>query len=147
MSTGVTFYFVRHAETLLNRLERVQGWANAPLTEQGIANTHRSGKGLANIKFDAVYTSDLMRTIETAQILLAENHHAEDLVITPMKEFREVNFGYYEGLDAVQLWRDIREHMANVYGLAADDLTKADLFLNMIHELDPYKYAENYKTF
>lgn len=147
MSTGVTFYFVRHAETMLNRMERVQGWANAPLTEKGIVDTHRSGRGLKDIKFDAIYTSDLMRTIETAQILLEENNHAHQLEIHPMTEFREVNFGYYEGLDANQLWRDVREHLSTVYGIDQAEQIQAEVFLNTIHELDPYKFAEDYKTF
>ena len=32
MTKGVTFYFVRHGETYLNHLERLQGWADARLT-------------------------------------------------------------------------------------------------------------------
>lgn len=147
MSTGVTFYFMRHGETMLNRLERIQGWANAPLTEKGIQDTHRSGKGLAKVKFDAVYTSDLMRTIETAQIILEENHYAQELTIHPMVEFREVHFGFYEGLDANQLWRDVREHIANVSDVTDRSQLTADVFLNTVHELDPYKYAENYRQF
>lgn len=144
---GVTFYFMRHAETLLNRLNRVQGWANAPLTDKGIADTHRSGKGLANITFDAVYTSDLARTIDTANIILKENHQNKQLQITPMPEFREVHFGFYEGLDANQLWRDVIAHMKTVYGVTDNYHNQAELFLNVVKELDPYKYAEDYKTF
>lgn len=89
MTKGVTFYFVRHGETYLNRLGRFQGWADAPLTPEGLEIVHQSGRGLADVKFDAVYTSDLGRTIKTAQILLEENHHSQDLTITPMPEFRE----------------------------------------------------------
>ena len=36
MTKGVTFYFVRHGETYLNRLGRFQGWADAPLTPEGL---------------------------------------------------------------------------------------------------------------
>ena len=70
MSKGVTFYFVRHGETYFNFYGRMQGWSNALLTEDGIKNVHRSGRGLADIEFDAVYTSDLKRTIDTASIIL-----------------------------------------------------------------------------
>lgn len=31
----VRFYIVRHAQTLLNSLDRAQGWADSPLTEAG----------------------------------------------------------------------------------------------------------------
>ena len=58
MSKGLTFYFMRHGETYFNVYGRVQGWCNAPLTEKGIEDIKRSGRGLAAIKFDAVYASD-----------------------------------------------------------------------------------------
>ncbi len=31
----VRFYIVRHGQTLLNSLDRAQGWADSPLTEAG----------------------------------------------------------------------------------------------------------------
>ena len=31
----VCFYIVRHGQTLLNSLDRVQGWADSPFTEAG----------------------------------------------------------------------------------------------------------------
>lgn len=147
MTKGVTFYFMRHAETYLNRLERVQGWANAPLTQKGIEETHQSGRGLSDIHFDAVYTSDLARTRDTAQIILSENLHSKDLAITEMKEFREVHFGYYEGLDANELWREVIDYMRNVYGIDENHKQQFSLFLDTVKTLDPYKYAENYREF
>ena len=45
MSKGVTFYFMRHGETFFNLYGRMQGWSNAPLTDNGIVDVHRSGKG------------------------------------------------------------------------------------------------------
>lgn len=147
MSNGVTFYFMRHAETYLNRLERVQGWANAPLTDRGIEDARRSGRGLADVQFKAVYTSDLARTVDTANIILGLNRHADRLQIETMPEFREVHFGFYEGLDATDLWRQIIHQMRTVYQIESDYQKHAELFLNIVKELDPYKYAENYLEF
>ena len=31
---AVTFYIVRHGETLLNSLNRAQGWSDSPLTDK-----------------------------------------------------------------------------------------------------------------
>ena len=31
----VRFYIVRHGQTLMNSLDRAQGWADSPLTEAG----------------------------------------------------------------------------------------------------------------
>lgn len=147
MSKGVTFYFMRHGETFLNLYGRMQGWANAPLTDQGIQDVHRSGKGLANVTFDAVYSSDLMRTIETAQIILKENKHSDGLKIVPMKEFREVNFGSFDGLDARTVWSDVRENIQLKHGLPSGNDLQVEAALNAVKELDPYKHAENYAEF
>lgn len=147
MSNGVTFYFMRHGETYLNFFERMQGWANAPLTERGIEDVKRSGRGLANIKFDAVYTSDLMRTIDTANIILSENAHAEDLEIIPMKEFREVHFGYFEGLEAPIVWNDIIESVNIEQGLPNGTTEQVEATMNMLKRKDPSGLAENYAEF
>ena len=81
---GVTIYFVRHGETYLNHYGRMQGWSNAPLTDNGIEDVHRCGRGLADVKFDAVYTSDLTRTQDTAGIILEENGQADNLTMVQM---------------------------------------------------------------
>ena len=147
MSNGVTFYFMRHGETYFNLYGRMQGWANAPLTDQGIIDIHRSGKGLASVKFGAVYSSDLMRTIETAQIILKENQQADHLKIFPMKEFREVHFGSFEGLDSRQVWDDVNHSICLKHGLPAGNDFQVEAALNAIKELDPYKHAEDYAEF
>ena len=33
---SINIYFARHGKTLLNTFDRVQGWADSPLTEDGI---------------------------------------------------------------------------------------------------------------
>lgn len=147
MSKGVTFYFMRHGETYLNFYGRMQGWVNAPLTDKGIQNVQRSGKGLAEVQFDAVYTSDLMRTIDTAKIVMKENQFAEGLEIVPMKEFREVHFGYFEGLDAKKVWHDVVNAVNIKDGLPAGNELQVEASLNAVKELDPYRHAENYAEF
>ncbi len=147
MSKGVTFYFMRHGETYFNLYGRMQGWSNAPLTDRGIKDIHRSGKGLANVTFDAVYSSDLMRTIETAQIILKENNQAEALKIVPMKEFREVHFGSFEGLDSRQVWADVQHNVRLKHGLPSGNDLHVEAALNAVKELDPYKHAEDYAEF
>lgn len=131
---------MRHAQTYLNLYERMQGWANAPLTPKGIADCHASGRGLKNIKFDAVYTSDLQRTIDTANIILSENLQSQNVSIVPMSEFREVFFGSFEGLPVFDIWPNI------VKSIGSEDVSKQQL-INRLHEIEPTKDAENYMAF
>ena len=90
---SVTFYFVRHGETLFNVQWRMQGFCDAPLTEEGIMQAEKRREDFRSIHFDSAFVSTAERTRDTAAILL-EPHH-----ITPVyeKKLRELNFGTYEG--------------------------------------------------
>lgn len=136
----VKIMFMRHAQTYLNKYERMQGWANAPLTQDGIKDCHASGKGLAGVKFDAVYTSDLQRTIDTANIILSENNVSKNVTLTPMYEFREVFFGEFEGVPVVDVWPKA------IAMAGQDDLSKKKL-LDAMHALDTSGDSENYMMF
>lgn len=146
-SKGVTFYFVRHGETYFNYYGRMQGWANALLTDNGINDVHRSARGLADIDFDAVYSSDLQRAVHTAEIILQENKFKDGLSINPMPEFREVHFGSFEGLDVNEVWSNILDEVTIKHDLPAGTEIEIQDVLNMVKEMDPYKHAENYVEF
>src|SRR5699024_8816447 len=94
---GVKIYFVRHGETYFNYYGRMQGWSDTPLTEHGKSDVRRCGRGLADVEFDAVYTSGLSRTQETANLILEENGQLDSMEMIQIPEFREVFFGSLEG--------------------------------------------------
>lgn len=66
----ICFYIVRHGQTLLNSLDRAQGWADSPLTDAGKQTAVELGHKLKSIDFDAVYTSDMLRAIQTAELIM-----------------------------------------------------------------------------
>lgn len=66
----VRFYIVRHGQTLLNSLDQAQGWTDSPLTEAGKQMAADIGQKLKEIDFDAVYTSDMLRAVQTAELIL-----------------------------------------------------------------------------
>lgn len=149
MSKGVTFYFMRHAETFFNRENRVQGWSDAELTPEGIEDALASGRGFADLHFDAVYTSDSKRAIETAKYFLSANHYRDDYQMKPMQELREVNFGSYEGLPSSKLFNDLNEafHQDNPPKESFVLPYDSPQILRMIKHLDPSHTAENYVEF
>ena len=69
----VTFYIVRHGQTLLNQLDRAQGWADSPLTTLGEQAAKELGKALSSVTFQIAYTSDTRRAFDTAKLLLEES--------------------------------------------------------------------------
>ena len=56
MATEV--YLVRHGETMFNQLNKVQGWADSPLTVKGINDLKVTGSNLSQVHFDKMYSSD-----------------------------------------------------------------------------------------
>ncbi|NMM47969.1 histidine phosphatase family protein [Marinigracilibium pacificum] len=92
MSTK-TIYLIRHGETDYNRKGIVQGSGiNAPLNEQGRAQAEAFFSSYKDEGFEKVYTSDLIRTIESVAgfIDLGIEHE-----IVP--ELKEINWGEKEG--------------------------------------------------
>lgn len=144
---GMTFYLVRHGETYFNYYGRMQGWSNTPLTENGKEDVRRSGRGLADVKFDAIYTSDLSRTIETANLILEENHATEDKTLHSMPEFREVFFGSMEGMYGSEAYAKVAEHMGFESVKEMFRNTTIPERMNGFHDADPDHYAEDFMTF
>lgn len=143
----MNLYLIRHGKTLLNEYGKMQGWADSPLTEQGREVAAETGKKLADISFDRVYTSDLSRTVETAEILLHENNHKENLVIRKTKELRELFFGSLEGDSTENVWKE----MAKVSGLSNGEEVLRTMSMKEItelfHKIDPLHHAETFEEF
>ncbi len=85
-------YVTRHGQTDYNKKRMMQGRSDIPLNEVGIAQATARRKMLGNIKFDAVYSSPLIRAVKTAQII---GNVSEDEIIKD-ERIIEANFGKYE---------------------------------------------------
>lgn len=145
---GTTIYFVRHGETYFNFYNRMQGWGNTPLTERGEIDVRRSGKGLKDVKFDAVYTSDLSRTVDTAELILEENEVTDtNTEIVLMPEFREIFFGIFEGEYGDVVYKEVAEHLG--YDTADKMFSDVNQIERMgaFKELDPHGHAEDFMEF
>ena len=88
-----TIYIVRHGETEFNVKEIMQGQVNSPLTQNGQRQAKEREVDLSGIHFDAIFSSDLGRTVQTAEILNINRK----LEINTSKLLREKHFGIYEG--------------------------------------------------
>ena len=62
-------FLIRHGQTELNHRRVVQGRSDYPLNESGIAQAQEAAAKLRGVFFDAVYTSPLIRAVQTARIL------------------------------------------------------------------------------
>ena len=90
------WYLVRHGETEWSREGRIQGHADAGLSDSGRQQMHRLAKSLAGRSFSAAYASDLSRAIESARTIL----EGRGTPIQTDADLREFSYGTWEGLTA-----------------------------------------------
>ncbi|MFQ3549257.1 MAG: histidine phosphatase family protein [Armatimonadota bacterium] len=90
----IRLYLVRHGETEFNLEGRIQGHNDSPLTELGVLQAKAIAKRLSGFSFDAIYSSDLGRTIQTANEIAS--YHDNEIISEPL--LREMNHGVLQGL-------------------------------------------------
>lgn len=145
----IEIYLVRHGQTMLNKMNRVQGWVDSPLTKEGIEIAELCGLGLSEINFDVAYSSDFMRAIKTTQIIL--NQHKNKEIIHHYHEgLRELAFGDFDGGYETE-----RKRACSKFFLKEDNLTLLNeklkskeivprQMMNATYEMDQSGYAESY---
>ncbi len=92
-----TLYLIRHGGTEGADAERYKGHIDVPLSEKGIQQMERLAEYIsaeATSKLSAVYCSDLVRAVKSAEII-AGPYSIEPVAV---KAFRERNFGIWEGM-------------------------------------------------
>jgi broad specificity phosphatase PhoE len=89
----------RHGETDWNRDGIWQGHGDPPLNDLGRRQASALAERLADKTIDALYSSDLRRAFETAEIVASIN----GLVIVPDPELREMDVGSWTGLTRAQI--------------------------------------------
>ncbi|MEY8370857.1 histidine phosphatase family protein [Aerococcaceae bacterium 50-4] len=102
MMAAIHYYFVRHGETTANADQRVQGWADSPVTRTGMRVVDQVAESLSHVPFDLAYTSDLDRCVETGERILTKQEN--DIQLFPVEGFREYNFGGLEDQDIEKVW-------------------------------------------
>ena len=90
---------VRHGETDWNRDQRYQGHADPPLNEAGRAQARQLACSLEGLELDAIYTSDLRRAAETAEII----HAGRDIPLRRESGLREIDVGSWSGLTRAEI--------------------------------------------
>lgn len=99
-------YFVRHGKTTWNAEGRFQGASgDSPLLETSYNDIAQLGQRLAHVHFDKIFSSDLKRANDTAQLIL-KYHQNPNQTIIPTKALREWDLGKLEG-QKIRLISDI----------------------------------------
>jgi broad specificity phosphatase PhoE len=89
-----TLLLARHGQSDWNAERRWQGHADRPLSERGRSQAEALAQRLADVDLDAIYSSDLRRTRDTAAVVA----ETKGLEVVELPDLREVDVGSWSGL-------------------------------------------------
>lgn len=98
---------IRHGETDYNLQNRYCGFSNPSLNKNGVWQSKKLANRFTNIKVEKIYSSDLKRAVETTKIIFKNNS------IEQLPDFREMNFGIFEGLKYDEIIKKYPSHYKN----------------------------------
>ncbi|MDA1079343.1 MAG: histidine phosphatase family protein [bacterium] len=119
------FYLARHGETVWNVEHIMQGHSDSPLTDNGINQAKEVAEKLRGVQFAQVFSSDLMRSQRTAEIISADH----DLVVKTNRLLREYSLGPFEGKKLSYFLETLKKAIAYRDSLADE--------LRLSHQLHP----------
>src|SRR5262249_46325993 len=104
-------YWVRHGETALNvGSERIRGWMDVPLDEEGVQQAHQVAAKLPKVSL--IYSSNLNRATHTATIIAAKQSLPTQLV-REMYTLRPWNVGRFTGRPIAEAMRFLAKAIAH----------------------------------
>ncbi|MEE1597717.1 histidine phosphatase family protein [Acidaminococcus fermentans] len=140
-----TIYLVRHGETLANRQGILQGWSNNPLDDTGRKQASALVTRAARVPLDALYTSDLIRTRETAAPLAA----ARGMEAKALPGLREISFGKWDGHHLREIQEKDQDTLRDIFlkpgqvdleaeeDLAASQKRGWETFRELVDQMEP----------
>ena len=103
-----TIYLIRHAQAEGNLYRRCHSWHNGLITTMGRTQIEALERRFDGVPIDAVYSSDLYRTMTTARAI----YRPRNLPLRVDPELREIGAGVWEDVPWGQLLHDHRDSLA-----------------------------------
>ena len=103
---------VRHGQTAASRENRFSGSSDPPLTAVGEAMAEAFARAYASLTWDAIYTSPMLRTRQTAEAL----SRLTGVPATIEDGLKEIGYGDWEGLrqdEVKERWPEAFEYWAD----------------------------------
>ena len=103
-------YLIRHGQSLGNLERRFLGHTDLDLSELGYIQAEATATALADVKIDAIYSSDLLRAMNTAR----PHARLRGVDVIPSRALREIYAGKWENLlvdDIIKGWGDFYKNV------------------------------------
>jgi len=112
-----TVYLIRHGRTHANAQGVLTGQSAVRLDERGVRQAVSAGRRLRRVPLEAIVTSPLRRTRQTARLIQEQRDHS--VAVKPDVAFVEVDYGEWSGrslaeLAELDLWTTVQEHPSAV---------------------------------
>lgn len=104
-----TLYLIRHGQTQWNLEGKYTGQSDIPLTDVGRDQARAAAEQAKSLPPSAIYASDLIRAVETAELFAAGCNFTGDIQLDP--RLREINQGVWEGMH----FNDIKTNFAQEF--------------------------------
>ena len=125
LEKSCTLYIVRHGETEWNTQKIIQGHSDSSLTQKGLDQACDLREMFKDIKFDHVFSSDLLRAKRTAEVIAAQ----DKVEVKTTQALRERCFGRFEGKKFAEYTAELKELIEQMETLSQAEYAK--------HKLDP----------
>lgn len=142
-----TIFVVRHGQTDWNFRDIFQGETDIPLNDTGRNQARDTAKTLGEIKFDAIYSSPLVRARETCEIIVNKNKFGGKMIFDD--RIRERSFGKLEGTAIEDFMKEFPYGWWNIYHkeILADGMETIDDVMKRVHAfLDEIKVKHKDKN-
>lgn len=95
-------YLLRHGQSIWNFENKFTGWTDVDLNENGQKEAMNVAQIAKKLNIDYIFTSDLKRTIQTAEII--ENKiNNENIITIQHKDLNERHYGIFTGKNKTQI--------------------------------------------
>lgn len=121
---------VRHGQTDWNFEKRYQGHRDIPLNQTGRQQARELALMLQNQPIEAIYSSDLIRARETAEIIA----QPLSLSVNLDPRLREMSFGLWEGQTFTEIYRDYPDQFEEWFRNTGDFAVPGGESVNLLLE-------------
>lgn len=109
----MVFVVLRHGESEWNKLNKFTGLTDVELSEQGKQEARLAGNLLKDYHFDFIFSSQLERTIHSANIIAKVQNNPVQL--KPRNEFEERDYGNITGKNKTELMEEHGKEQITVW--------------------------------
>ncbi len=137
---------LRHGQSQWNLENKFTGWRDVPLTSQGVNEARNAGKLIRknNIKIDNIFSSNLKRANNTAEIAIKEaniinlfkNNH---LIYTRDQNLNERDYGDLVGLNKAETAKKYGEDQVHIWRRSYDTPPpNGESLKDVVNRVSPY---------